>query len=464
MRSRVLLTTGIVASLLFAVGCSSVSGPKPIYQDGQLDPAIEGIWASSEKGWILEIADSGVTRWEDTPAGCYGTPAPDEATPLMGQVEYQLFRPARHGQSARFQYLPGDASAYFERLESLPETCGSVDLTSETSVFEVFAGVMARHYAFFDARGVDWETEVEKRRALIEDGMGEASLWKVFDELISMLGDSHTKMVGMVDGEPARIQAGFRETLPMIRNGIGENVWVPGIVDQLTTEVLDPGAELIADRVVLGEIDGRIGYLQIFTMGGFSNGEVPGSIEWSEAELAALADILDKALTQFEGLEAVILDLSNNRGGYDAVTRAIAARFTDERFLGYRVHVPGEPETLTEYPIEPYDGPRFTGPVYLMTSDVTVSGGEITTLMLNELPNVTQVGTTTRGAFSTPLSKPLPNGWYLELSNEVFENAEGEVFEGRGIPPDVEIEIYPEADPIGGHAAAIRQIVELVRD
>ena len=462
MPSRAMLLAGFVVALFVSSGCATASGPKPIYVDGQLDPAIEGVWASDEKGWILEISDEGVTRWEDTPAGCYLTPSPDAATPLMGQVEYRLFRPARDGQSVRLQYLPGDASAYFRRLAGLPERCGAEDLSSETDLFDVFTSVMARHYAFFDARGVDWDAEVEKRRARIQDGMGQAALRQMFDELITLLGDSHTKMVGMVEGEPARIQAGFRETLPMIREGIGENVWVPGIVDQLTEEVLDPGAELIADRVVLGEIDDRIGYLQIFTMGGFSEAEEPGSIEWSKAELGALEEILDKALTQFAGYDAVILDLSNNRGGYDAVTRAVAARFTDAPFLGYRVSVPGAPEASIEYQIEPHNGPRFAGPVYLMTSDVTVSGGEITTLMLNELPNVTQVGTKTRGAFSTPLSKPLPNGWYLELSNEVFESADGEVYEGRGIPPDIEIEIYPQANPIGGHAEAIRKIVEMI--
>tara|TARA_Y100000052_G_scaffold791_2_gene682 strand:- start:2142 stop:3536 length:1395 start_codon:yes stop_codon:yes gene_type:complete len=455
---------GSLAFLGLVPACATASGPRPVFADGEAVPAAEGVWHSTEKGWILEIGEDEITRWQVTPAGCYLTPQPDDTTPLMGQVDYQLFTPAPNGSSARFQYLPGDAAAYFERLDQLPKDCGAADLTSEAAVFEVFASVMEEHYGFFEQRGVDWPAEVAKRRDQVKDGMGDDALWQVFDELISLLGDSHTKILGMVDGEPQRIQAGLGSTLPMIRNGIGEGAWVGGLVDQLVEDLLDPGAELIADRVVLGEIDGRIGYLQIFTMGGFSDAEVPGSIDWSKAELAALDRILDTAMTRFEGHDAVILDLSNNRGGYDAVTRAIAALFTDNAFIGYRVSVPGELESLTEYLIEPHDGRRFTGPVYLMTSDVTVSGGEITTLMLNALPNVTLVGTTTRGAFSTPLAKPLPNGWYLELSNEVFESADGDVFEGRGIPPDMGIEIYPEDDPIGGHAAAIRQIVELVGD
>lgn len=446
---------------------SSAQSAQPIFaEDGALDDRAEGVWYSLEKGWILDISESGITRWQDTPAGCYASPAPDESTPMMGQVEYRLFRPSRDGQSIRLNYLPGDASASFERLDALPPSCGSEELTTETAVFEVFASVMEHHYSFFDARGVNWETLVASTRSQMQDGMGEAALWAVLAGLLDPLGDSHTKLIGMVDGEPRRAQAGLGTTLPMIRESIGEGAWLNGLVDQLFNEVLDPGAELIADRVIVGEITPEsgapIGYIQIFTMGGFTTEHTPGSIEWSQAELAALSDILDDALTRFSGHQAIILDLSNNRGGYDAVTRAIAARFTDQAFLGYRVSVPGAPEATEDYEITPHDGVRFAGPVYVMTSDVTVSGGEITTMMLRQLPNVIHVGGTTRGAFSTPLAKPLPNGWYLELSNEVFEDGSGAVFEGRGIPPAIMVDIYPEAAPVAGHRAAIEHVVGMV--
>ena len=457
------LPTCTLTAILALTACTGANVPDVTYSEpAPLDAQANGVWYSSEKDWVLEINDGAVTRWEYSPEYCYRTPEANEATPMMGQVEYRLYRAASDGQAVRLQYLPGDASAYFERMDALPAHCGSEDLTSETVLFDIFANTMAEHYGFFEPRGVDWYASVEAARARVRDGMGEAALWQVFSDLLLPLGDSHTKMIGMVDGERARIQGGMGTTLPMIGVGIGEGAWVMGLVNQLETDVLDEGMELIADRVVVGEIDGRVGYIQIFTMGGFSSGEVPGTIEWSQAELSALADIMDDTLTRFADHEAIIFDLSNNRGGYDAVTRALAARFTDDPFLGYRVTVEGEPEATTEYPIEPYDGPRFTGPVYLMTSDVTVSGGEITTMMMKQLPNVTHVGTTTRGAFSTPLAKPLPNGWYLELANETFQTADGVVYEGRGIPPDVEINIYPEDAPIAGHAAAIAQIMEMI--
>ncbi|WP_440957586.1 S41 family peptidase [Oceanicaulis sp. LC35] len=456
----------LLLAFLFALFNGAASSEPIFNEDGTLAPQAEGVWYSREKGWILDINDTGITRWQDTPQGCYANPAPDDSTPLMGQLEYRLFRASHDGQSLSLNYLPGDASAHFERLDALPPRCGSDDLTSETAIFDVFTSVMAQHYSFFDARGVDWDALVAHARPQVRDGMGEAALWEVLDGLLAPLGDSHTKMVGLVNGEPRRAQSGLGTTLPMIRDGMGEGAWLNGLVDQLFNEMLDPGAELIADRVIVGEITPEsgqpIGYIQIFTMGGFTTEHTPGSIEWSQAELAALSDMLDDALTRFADHQAVILDLSNNRGGYDAVTRAIAARFTDQPFLGYRVSVPGAPEADQDYPITPYEGVRYTGPVYLMTSDVTVSGGEITTLMMRQLPNVIQVGSTTRGAFSTPLAKPLPNGWYLELSNEVFEDSEGHIFEGRGIPPVVAFDIYPEDNPITHHKTAIERVVGMI--
>ena len=196
-------------------------------------------------------------------------------------------------------------------------------------------------------------------------------------------------------------------------------------------------------------------------MGGFTPREDFASPDWAAEEMAEFDRVMDAALSTFEGFDAVILDLSNNRGGWDQVAKALPARFTDSAVTGFTTVARGS--GLAPYPhrIEPADGARFTGPVYLMTSDVTVSGGELATLALRQLPNVTQVGTTTRGSFSTPLAKPLPNGWLLELSNETFAAPDGTVFEETGIAPQIELDIYPADDPVAGHWRAVMQVAEM---
>lgn len=457
--SRALIS---IATALCLTACASPDQPaerQVIMSEGVTLPVARGVWLSQESGWILEIDAGGITRWQDTPAGCYRTM--QDGPTLMSQVEYRYFTPI-NDQTARFEYLPSDGHAVFERHASLPAHCGAEDLTSPTAVFDTFVGIFTRHYAAFERRGVDWDAAVEAAQSRVSDDMDDESLFDVLSDLIEPLGDSHTKLIAEIDGERRRAQFGLGETLPMITSGMGETPWLIGLIDQTMTDLLDPGARHIGnDRVIIGTIDQRIGYIQIFTMGGFVDTETPGTPEWAAAELAALDAMLDEALTAFADLDAVILDLSNSRGGYDAVTRDIASRFTDAAYDGYTVRTDWDGDALASYRIEPHDGPRFTGPTYVLTSDVTVSAGEITTMMLRQLPHVTQAGTTTRGAFSTPLAKPLPNGWYVELANEIFADGNGEVYEARGLEPEIELDVFPADNPVGGHAAAVRALAEL---
>jgi C-terminal processing protease CtpA/Prc len=58
------------------------------------------------------------------------------------------------------------------------------------------------------------------------------------------------------------------------------------------------------------------------------------------------------------------------------------------------------------------------------------------------------------------LTKPLPNGWAVTLSNEVYLDADGKAWEARGIPPKIAIPVFRGGD----HAAAYLQAVRTVAD
>jgi carboxyl-terminal processing protease len=120
----------------------------------------------------------------------------------------------------------------------------------------------------------------------------------------------------------------------------------------------------------------------------------------------------------------VIVDLSLNSGGYDFVARAIAGRFAATRALA-------------------------------------CTAGEVAVLCFRTQPHVRHLGEPTRGGLSTVLSKPLPNGWRLSLSNEIFADHRGEVWEGRGIPPEVRIPVFDPVAPMG-HAEAVRAVLGII--
>lgn len=447
----------LLSTLLLALQ----SGPQPIFADGQANPDAQGVWRSADYGWIIEIGEDELVRWQDTTAGCYRTPEAPTAR-LMGQIEYRLF--TREGDTIGLQYLDGDSNTRFERLPELPATCGAEDFDTPQGVFEVFASTMQAHYAFFTERGIDWPARVEAARPLVSDDISDAELFDVLAGLMDGLSDSHTKLTALIDGEERLVQDGLGITLPRIRATTGEQPWLIGLVDQLLEDGILLGSEFIAnDRIITGRVDTgdnrRVGYVLIFTMGGFTEEFEPGSREWADAERRIFAGVMNSAMERFTGYDAVIVDLSNNRGGYDAIARAVASHFTAEPFLAYSQHSGTNPDAAEAHWIDPADQ-IFTGPVGVLTSDVTVSGGEIATLSLRQLPNILHAGMTTRGAFSTPLAKPLPNGWYLELSNEVFAAPDGTVFEETGIASELELDVYPAEAPVTGHAVAIRQLAD----
>lgn len=428
------------------------------------DPLINGVWRSRGYGWILGVEDGAIRQYEAGGFGCYARPQNAEGQTAMLSLPFSQYRLSTNGETAMFMYGPDTTGPIFERLPALPDACAQPAKTSVEASFDIFLSMFDEHYAHFGDRGADWPKLAHEAQVIFNANPTEKGFIEAADYLLKVLQDSHTRLIAFTQEGRQRIQYGLGETLPRIRKDNGETAWLIGLIEQLTGEILDPGARHVGeDRILWGTIGGEIGYLQIFQMGGFAGLEIDDP-DWAASELRILDQELDEAFAAFANAKAVILDLSNNRGGYDEIARRLAARFSDAPFHAYNLSADGDGLEPLAKIIEPEPDHRFTGPVYLLTSDVTVSGGEIATLSLRQLPNVTQVGQPTRGAFSTPLAKILPNGWIVELANETFSAPDGEVFAGRGIPPQKPLDVFSEADPVGSHGEAIRAIVALIRE
>jgi len=432
--------------------------------DGTTDPAIRGVWRSRGYGRLLQIDAAGVTQFE-IGATCYRPTASGEALSAMDSVSYRYFRALPGGDNAIFQLLRGDTNVVFDRIATLPDECTATPATTPQAVADAFLDAFERHYAFFDRRPPNHAVRAARVRAAIRPEMSEAELWDALAGYMEGLSDSHTKLIGDVGGQRRRVQDGQGVTLPRMRAAEGgETEWLVGLIDATMQQLGDTAHHTGSDRIVWGLIEGRVGYLQVFQMGGFTARDDFGSEAWAGAEMAEFDSIMDEAFTAFAeaGVEGVILDLSNNRGGWDKIAKAIPARFTDEAYVGFTTVTRGSGLAPFPHVIEPASGPRFSGPVYLLTSDVTVSGGELATLALRQNRRVIHAGATTRGAFSTPLAKRLPNGWLLELSNETFAAPDGTVYEESGIAPQVPLAVYSADAPVEGHWRAIEVLTGMI--
>jgi len=86
------------------------------------------------------------------------------------------------------------------------------------------------------------------------------------------------------------------------------------------------------------------------------------------------------------------------------------------------------------------DDQQYTKPIVALTNHSTVSAGEEFLLYLITQNHVTVVGDVTSNAFSTTgFDRLLPNGFWYQLSHQLYTYPDGSSPEGTGIIPDIPI-------------------------
>ncbi len=449
--------------ILSLAGCAALR-PLPA-----IDLAYHGVWQSDGYGYLVDIAADRARLFHITPAQCL--PAEDGADDVHRFLAEHPPELTDGGERMRIGE-PGDAwGVPVRRRARLPVACDAPTPRGAVANFAAFADFFSAHYAFFDLYGVDWAKTVEAMRPRIEDGMSDAALFGVFREMLAPLRDGHVTLRGRVDGDDVEYEPHEGETVSRLRaqaadRGIlfdryaGQFLkrhWMTGVRQTL----LGGEGRLGGDRLIqYGMLDEAVGYLGLLTMAGFSGNRDIGFTDAAD-DYRVFDAVLDEAMDSFaqRGARAVVVDLSVNFGGFDRIGRELAARFASRKTLAYEKwpgDFPGaEPFALF---VEPNSRPGFSGPVYVLTSDITVSAGETATMALRALPGVTHLGSTTRGALSDVLDKSLPNGWEISLSNEVYRDSDGVMWEGRGIAPQVPLTVFDPADPHRGHVEAVRRV------
>jgi carboxyl-terminal processing protease len=402
---------------------------QPLLPAGAAAPEVRGIWRSRGYGWILELPDHGLHVYQFSTAGCEN------------------------------RYT-------FDRLPELPASClrNSWDPPHE---FDHFVASYRENYAFFKERQFDWELRVRSHRSLVTKDTSPRMLFAIFSDMLDSLGDGHVSLNAWFRGEPVAFRTGRGPTLQRINDLAAATRqspldvrarWLAAYNRDIRQIVLQGAWEETPNgKVIWGRIGTDIGYLNLSSVEDFTSGSLADNIRF-------INDLMDRILKGFEGVSSVIVDITNNSGGYDRLAREIAGRFAERRTLAYSKHAYGATGTSPDvFYAEPSNGRRFVGRTYLLTSDVTASGGEILTLTMRVLPNVTQVGTATRGALSDRLTKVLPDGSDFSLSNEIYLDPQGKLYEALGIPPHRTLEIFPLNDLEGGHAKAVAELVRQIR-
>jgi carboxyl-terminal processing protease len=486
--SRPALAMSIISIALLwstlAVAQDRPDQDRPVLVGGHPAPELHGVWRSRGYGYIVRFTPDGHDLYNVAGDFCYPNDV-DQAKPgLLSRIKaalqrvrdfaitsilrikrdpddmFEFYRPFGSGAVA-FSNEPGQTRYVFDRLPDLPPACADQTPWSAPRIAALVAATFADLYPSFQQRGIDWQARTAAAKAALDENSDDEALFKTLQTMLAGIDDPHVELHAEVDGEKRELMPGEGPTLRRISAAVGDKMggseW-PAAYQRGVLDVIlqGKGYRRANDRLFFGRV-GDIGYLNLLSMEGLAKWGFRGDRD-------VLAGALDEAIAAFQGARAVIVDVSYNLGGYDAVSQYVAGRFADSRKLAYTKVAHGaqgvEPQA---FDVEPSKQARYVGPVYLLTSDVTVSAGEIFTLYMRALPNVIQVGGTTRGALSDMIEKPLPNGWSLALAAEIYRDPQGQWYEVRGIPPKVQFEVFPPNDLIGGYTRRVQALMEDIR-
>jgi len=395
--------------------------------------AFDGYWRSDGYNWIVDIHAGQVTIYDATEISCFNVFEASLYALGSETLFDSLYGHERLSLTEDKLVFSTPAQVYIShsKIPDLPPLCsngGTAKTQDPVFNFEIFWHAFQENYPFFDVRGVDWQNQYDVFRPQVKADMSQAELFRLMSDMIAPINDGHVSLYN-----PETNQEYFPGKKPDWANRT--NWMTDTLIDTYLRR--DQNVKLTGNtKLLYGKLNNTIGYLNVFSMEGFNPEE--------EDDPLAAAEAMDQALKDIGDVKAMIVDVRFNGGGSEDIAMALASRFADQRRLAYSVKAK-EGNGFTpahEFYLEPGGESQFTKPVFLLTSNLTMSAAENFVLLLRVLPHVTVIGEKTRGCFSLIL-RGLPNGWFYGLANQVYTAADGKVYEGIGIPPSVEVDINP---------------------
>lgn len=146
------------------------------------------------------------------------------------------------------------------------------------------------------------------------------------------------------------------------------------------------------------------------------------------------------------------------RGGSEPLAQQLAACFIDKPVVyAYQVYrdssAPGGFTERSARELSPSAmGPKLRMPVAVLMGPENMSSCEGFLLMMRQAPRCKLVGGRSYGSSGNPKPHVLGNGVTIYVPSWKSMTAEGEEFEGKGLPPDIEVKTRPsdfeQGDPV----------------
>ncbi|AOT06518.1 S41 family peptidase [Pseudoalteromonas luteoviolacea] len=446
-------TSCLMATCLILTGCQD-------NQDHRTDlQRSAGNWQKTGYGQALHITMNRVLSYQYNSYGCIQVSAQShqEANTALSSIE--MFNPKR----LLIQYQGMVYPSQYTHSDALPSQCVTPITISDTAspsvVFDYFWHTFNDYYAFFSVKNLDWQAQYQQYRAQVTDTMTDEALFALLSDMVAPLQDMHVTLSSAqqeyFSHKPAPLLNAIQQDAALLHvqgkpkdlNSIFEDYQIKSqhVSEQylLTESVKTLPIHSNNATAVWGKTSSNVGVLVLNNLDAYALLDDATEIQ----HLKAARTMMDEVMADLHDTEAMIIDIRHNTGGDDAIALAIANHFADRDVLAFNKQAIGSVGRGIPVRQQLKANPSaYTQPVYLLTSQLTISAAEVFTMSMAQLPHVTLVGEQTAGSLSDALHFTLPNGWQMSLSNEVYRNAQGDMFEHIGFTPEHHVPAFSKYD------------------
>ncbi len=320
-------------------------------------------------------------------------------------------------------------------------SCERAFMESDTSadpvsVFDYLWNKVDQQYAFFDIKGVDWDSVREVYRPMVYEDMDDDSLFRVCAAMLNTLRDGHTNLISGFD--VSRNDSIYYKMYAE-RNINTEVV----MLNYLTVNYHSTGA--FAHNAIR---DGRVAYVRYST---FENAISEGALKY----------IVDR----YKDSDGMILDLRQNGGGSIDNIRMMLSIFDNYKQPLYYTNIKsgsGHNDFTELTTVHATDTcileTPYTKPVAVLIDRGSYSATSFFAVCTMAYPNIRLFGDYSGGGLGLPNGGALPNGWTYRFSITRTIALDGNNYE-NGVPPAERVILDPAAT-----AQGIDNVIETAAD
>ena len=320
--------------------------------------------------------------------------------------------------------------------------------------FETFWTTFKNHYAFFQLKGVNWDSTYRKYRPLVTKKTGEKQLVSLLQQMVKPLQDGHITISKGEDmlykfSKPSHFRQEFKGQEKQFWQTVFTTLEANGFAKPVGV-----GPVFRDEHLYYVSQTPQTGYVRITRCFATPESLFDDNKEVEDTRL--MLRLFDSLLNKMQNTSALVIDMRANGGGHGGLE--LASRFVKAKTLthykavkqkgGYKTFSALQPQYIS-----PNKGTQYLKRVILLTNDKTASSAEDFTISLYQQNNVTTIGTNTSGMLSDMFSGELSNNISFTLSNQVYYSTTKEILEDKGVPVNYTIQntrqdIDKQNDPV----------------